>query len=377
MAASMSRRAARSTVGLLVVAAWLLLCEQGRGVAPALAPPPPSPPPPQPPAHVMPHLLFPKRSTYPPTYNLSRATIIQTCQKPGTSLDYIRDYGVVSYDWSNNAATWHADHPNDCDQKMLDQAKAAKTHAPDTKIWIYRNLAQAYAEFGQIREKLEDPQYSGWFLPFGPDNDEKATPRCSNNSRGKYLCSNLFHWAGQRPHGDCGDIIPCGWYQWDHRNESLRTWIVNEFVLGKKLGLGNESVDGIYIDDWWSPYGPSEVEGIVQGTGLAKGSQEFIDIWKNWSVTTWAAQRAIVAAGGWDWNNLNCMLTEEGGFGGSPVDLTACGLAKSEGYPRANNTEAAPLKAKTITAARKGCAAWHRTACDPTSVLHKIPLALS
>ena len=46
-----------------------------------------------------------------PTYNLSRATVIQTCQKPGTSLDYIRDYGIVSYDWSNNAATWVRPRP--------------------------------------------------------------------------------------------------------------------------------------------------------------------------------------------------------------------------------------------------------------------------
>ena len=43
-------------------------------------------------------------------------------------------------------------------------------------------------------------------------NDEKVTPRCSTNSRGKHLCSDLFHWKGQRPNGDCGDIIPCGWW---------------------------------------------------------------------------------------------------------------------------------------------------------------------
>ena len=52
------------------------------------------------------------------------------------------------------------------------------------------------------------------------------------------------------------------------------------------------------------------------------------------------------------------MLTKEGGFGGSPVDLFACGLAKSEGYPRANNTEAAPVKEERLGDARKGCAAW-------------------
>ena len=39
-------------------------------------------------------------------------------------------------------------------------------------------------------------------------------------------------------------------------------------------------------------------------------------------------------------------------------------------YPRANSTADAPDVKKT-------CAAWHRIACDPTSVLHKIPLTLS
>ena len=80
----------------------------------------------------------------------------------------------------------------------------------------------------------------------------------------------------------------------------------------------------------------------ARGTGLAKGSREFIDIWTDWSVTTWQAQAAVAAAGGWTWNNFNCMLTKEGGFGGSPVDLNACGLAKSEGYryPRVSHLPA-------------------------------------
>jgi hypothetical protein len=94
-------------------------------------------------------------------------------------------------------------------------------------------------------------------------------------------------------------------YQWDHRNASLRKGIVEEFMMGKKLGMGNESVSGIYIDDWWSPGGPSEVEGLEAGTGLAKGSQEFIDIWTNWSVTTWQAQAAIATAGGTNHANVD------------------------------------------------------------------------
>jgi hypothetical protein len=112
-------------------------------------------------------------SRYPPVYNLSRATAIQTCQAPGTSLDYIRDYGIVSYDWSNNAAVWHADHPNDCarhtvltalsialvrltyfatgrctcagDQKMVDQAAISKRAAPDTNMCVHYTQPQIFA----------------------------------------------------------------------------------------------------------------------------------------------------------------------------------------------------------------------------------------
>ena len=53
---------------------------------------------------------------------------------------------------------------------MLEQAVQMKAIAPRTKIWVYRNLAQAYANFAQFREKIEDPRYSGWWLPFGPDS---------------------------------------------------------------------------------------------------------------------------------------------------------------------------------------------------------------
>eukprot|EP00666_Eupelagonemidae_sp_cell4sb_P015195 gene15195-18755_t len=50
---------------------------------------------------------------------------------------------------------------------------------------------------------------------------------------------------------DCGDGLPCGEYLWDHRNESLREWLVNEFILGKETGLGNPNVDGFFLDDGW------------------------------------------------------------------------------------------------------------------------------
>ena len=108
---------------------------------------------------------------------------------------------------------------------MVEQAAVIKKMAPDTKVWVYRNLVQPYANFVQLREKIEDPQYAGWFVPFAATNDESVTPRCEMNPRlKKKLCSDLFHtrlaWT-ENGH-DCGDKIPCGDYVFDHRNESLR-----------------------------------------------------------------------------------------------------------------------------------------------------------
>ncbi len=37
----------------------------------------------------------------------------------------------------------------------------------------------------------------------------------------------------------------------DHRNDTLRDWIVNDFVMGP-TGMGNENVSGFYFDDGWS-----------------------------------------------------------------------------------------------------------------------------
>lgn len=57
----------------------------------------------------------------------------------------------------------------------------------------------AYAEFKQIREKLEDPAFHGWFLPFAANS---TAPRCDSSGH----CSDLFHTPSQRPPGmpDCG-----------------------------------------------------------------------------------------------------------------------------------------------------------------------------
>ena len=48
----------------------------------------------------------------------------------------------------------------------------------------------------------------------------------------------------------CGGIDRnSGEYIWDHRNASLREWLVEEHVMGA-LGMGNENVTGFYFDDY-------------------------------------------------------------------------------------------------------------------------------
>eukprot|EP00935_MAST-01C_sp_MAST-1C-sp1_P002224 g2224.t1 len=271
---------------------------------------------------------------------------------------------------------------------MVDQAAVMKRIAPETKVWIYRNLVQPYANFRQFREKLEDPAYAGWFVPFGPNNSEKLTPRCELNPRlNKTLCSDLFHTrlAWTEDGHDCGDVIPCGDYVFDHRNQSLREWIVKELMMGP-MGMGNRSaVDGFLIDDWWTLEGPSEVPYFAQGTGLAPNSTANQQLYGNWSLTTWEALAAVHAAGGYTWSNINCEL-DPFYFAGEAnySSKYLCGLTKTNGSPRANNIASAPVwdgrkgndqeKGET---GKLGCAEWLREACSPDSVFGRIPTLLS
>jgi hypothetical protein len=44
----------------------------------------------------------------------------------------------------------------------------------------------------------------------------------------------------------------------DHRNASLRKWLLDEYI-GGKTGMGHPDVSGMFLDDQWDPVlGPSE-----------------------------------------------------------------------------------------------------------------------
>jgi hypothetical protein len=115
----------------------------------------------------IPHLIMPK---FAPEWNLTKSTMTQVCfgpsKVPGGSMvlnkstgAFLRQWGIVALDFESQEGIWGQHHPKDADVMMIDQAAAMKRIAPETKIWIYRNLVQPYANFAQFREKLEDPAY--------------------------------------------------------------------------------------------------------------------------------------------------------------------------------------------------------------------------
>eukprot|EP00039_Didymoeca_costata_P026535 m.16103 g.16103 ORF g.16103 m.16103 type:complete len:461 (+) comp5584_c0_seq2:76-1458(+) len=355
---------------------------------------------------LMPNLLLPP---WEPTYNLTKSTMTQTCFGPARispvgpltneSGAFMRSWGIITIDFESQEEIW-GHHPGgkNSDEMMVAEAVKAKSIAPETQVYIYRNLAQAYANFVELREKLEDPSYSDWWIPFGPNS---TMPRCELNPRlNKTLCSDYFHTKlGWTENGhDCGDVLPCGDYVFNHRNQSLRKWIVETHMLGK-MGIGHPAVDGFLIDDWYTKYpctdqiskqypcepgqfvyGPSEIPGFIGiQSGIDANSTQMKELYGNWSITTNEALKAVRDAGGYTWSNFNCMLDTDGGYGCPPSDLAGCGLHKTEGIPRANNTETAPMWHGRLKGwdSSEACSNWTRMACDPSSVFSKIPTELA
>ena len=226
---------------------------------------------------------------------------------------------------------------------------------------MYRNLVKALPWFSDVRAKINDPAYSGWFL---------------HTAHGQG--SGYYHDSEQTPHGDCGGVV-CGEYLWDHRNQSLRAFLVDTIIAGTcplcplcrrahtymcmcmRRGasvlrppaaaggggvtltchvtvldavqtptprgthagpdaMGNPAIDGLFLDDFWTnfPYklpwatdpkrdcslsptgGPTEVAGgCIDAMGLSAADVQ--DIASNWQVTMRAVFAKIVTMKGFAW----------------------------------------------------------------------------
>lgn len=242
-------------------------------------------------------------------------------------------FGIVSYDWSNAKAQWAAAKPMDCEERLLKQAEMTAAMNPDSRVFVYRNLVKALPWYTAVRQKLDDPAYSGWFLKFDASAAKYNVPSCATENQSK--CSIFYHDQGQTPEvptpnlphpdgtctgGDCDcGSQPCGEYLWDHRNGTmLRSWLINEFILGAS-GLGSPFIHGFFMDDYWCSniickanpavagcpcvdpvQGPTEVDKNSQ-IDMGLSDVDIRDITLAWNETMSAVEDAILEHQGYTW----------------------------------------------------------------------------
>ena len=143
---------------------------------------------------------------------MGRSTILYTCNKSGLhNVSEAISYGVAAYDWSNAKELWANAQPMDADRMLTKQAELVLAADPgiegeQPRVWVYRehtttayslsirvevwvaffsrsddhldlmislrqrslagNKIKALNWFGNVREKLDDPQFAGWFIKF-------------------------------------------------------------------------------------------------------------------------------------------------------------------------------------------------------------------
>ena len=235
-------------------------------------------------------------------------------------------WGIVDFDWSNAKQLWANTKPMDCQERLVSQVEQVKRVNNQTRTFVYRNLVKALPWYTSVREKLEDPAYSGFFLKFSDGiNGSYHTNPCTDGK-----CSEFYHDQDQTPEhpkgdGSCVDTcdcgsIPCGEYLWDHRNGTmLREFLLHEFVLGPD-GMANPNIDGIFLDDGWTD-SPEEraswwpKEGFCSADVIGGPTEEYPNctldmgltqadttlIKSEWQKTISAVQSSIVSAGGFNW----------------------------------------------------------------------------
>ena len=260
-----------------------------------------------------------------PTWQMNRSTVLYACNTTGMhDVAEAVKFGLVVYDWSNGIGIWAKARPMDAEALLLKQAEAVLAADPGVpggapRVWVYRNTIKALNWFGSVREKLEDPAYSGWFVRFkdyrGPSsNGSYHVPACTYVTGAPPKCSGFYHdhqLTPQANHGgygggcdggcDCGAETPCGEYIFDHRNDSFADWFVNGYMVNNQtlnhsplpIGLG-------WLDDTMLLAGPTEENhNFVADTGSTpKDMQEHARAYER---NMYRLSQAVVPVGGFFW----------------------------------------------------------------------------
>ena len=277
------------------------------------------------------------------------------CNGTGFS-DAVRggEFGIISYDWSNDKLDWASAQPMDCEERLTTQALATKSANAAAKVFVYRNVVKALPWFTSVRKILDDPAYSGFFLRFA-DDIETEVPRCAAEDESK--CSVFYHDQMQTPavptsenpspDGSCAPVEeggcntglnPTGEYLFDHRNGTqLRNWLITNHVINTDTGVGHPSIDGLFMDDFWCStllceeqpdaglpcpctdpvQGATEVDaGQQKDMGLS--DEDIKDITVAWMENMGAIQQAILDKGAYTWS----LMKNQGYANASPQQVT-------------------------------------------------------
>ena len=116
------------------------------------------------------------------------------------------------YDWSNAKQLWANAHPMSSEELLTKQAELILAADPglgpdyQPKVWVYRNTIKALNWYSSVREKLDDPAYSGWFVKFKgykgrSSNNSYHVPACDwyGNATHPPKCSGFYHDQAQTP----------------------------------------------------------------------------------------------------------------------------------------------------------------------------------
>lgn len=285
--------------------------------------------------------LPPQNPPWPPSYNMHDSLITMQINSMGlSSPNRGAQFGIVSYDWSNMKYIWSTSQPMNCEELLVQQADATKLAATslntNTKVFVYRNIVKALPWLTTVRTKLDDPNYSGFFLKFDTTKVRQyhVSP-CANED--PTHCSIYYHDQLQTPqvpstehpypdgictnaYCDCG-LNPCGEYLFDHRNGTmLREWLIQEVVLGP-TAIGHVNIDGLFLDDFWCSdllcrdsnnailgcpcndpvQGPTEIDRYSQ-MDMGLSDQDIADLTIQWNITMGHVQRAILNHSAYTWS---------------------------------------------------------------------------
>jgi hypothetical protein len=288
-----------------------------------------------------------------PTYQLLHGSLITMQANSSGFSSPVRgsEFGIVSYDWSNAKDIWAKQKPMNCEELLTEQAEQTKLRGTE-HVFVYRNIVKALPWFTFVREKLDDPSYEGFFLKFKHSKQQPSfhVPECAaeNNTH----CSLFYHDqlqtpqvptdANPHPDGSCDDycdcgLHPCGEYLFDHRNETLRQWLIDKVILGP-TAVGHPAIDGLFLDDYWCSdllckqalsatpecpcdnprQGPSEIDLYAQ-LDMGLTDEDIFVLTKEWRKTMYMIQVALLENKTYTWS---LMLGQENA-NAQPLLLTA------------------------------------------------------